>query len=369
MIDNNDKVTANQVSILVFNTIVGAGILSLPSDVSKEAGPNGILAVILAGFLSLFFARFILYISSLLPKETFVEYSSKLITKPISVFVSIVFSFYLLLFVSFDARIFGEVLKIYLLPTTPIEIIILTMLFTSAYLVRYGIEPIVRMSEILFPFIVLPLMIVFFPAINEIDMANFLPLLKVEPIKFLKGVLVTTYSFVGFEILYMVYPYVKNKEKLKKGINYSIAFVTFLYVYIVFFTVGIFGHKETGEQLWPLLMAIKSINYPIFFVENIEGIMMGIWTFTIFTSIFSFYYFAVLTTAKLIKVKEHSYLVIPMIPIMFLIAIIPDSIASVYKYTGLASSYLSIFFIVVLPVILFLSIKIKKGDKSDNEKA
>ncbi|AIS53414.1 spore germination protein [Thermoanaerobacter kivui] len=368
MIKNNDKISANQVCILLFTTMVGAGILSLPADVSKEAGPNGLIAILAGGFISLFFARMILYISSSFATETFVEYTAKLITKPISVIVSITLTIYFMIFVSLDARIFGEVLKIYLLPSTPIEIIILTMLFTSAYLVRYGLEPIARMSEILFPIIVIPLMLLFLPALTDVDVSNFLPIMRIPFCKFLKGILLTTYSFVGFEILYMLFPYVFDSNKLRKSVNVAMISTMLFYMYITFFVIGIFGYKETKEQLWPFLTLIKSLNFPVFFIENVDGIVMGIWTFTIFTSIYSFHYFAVLTISKIVKSREHSYFVLPLIPIMYSMALIPDSIVTVYKYAGYVSQYMSIFFIAILPVVLFIILKLKKAGAKDEEK-
>lgn len=54
MIKNNDKISANQVAIILFTTMVGAGILSLPADVSKEVGPNGLIAILGGGIASLF---------------------------------------------------------------------------------------------------------------------------------------------------------------------------------------------------------------------------------------------------------------------------------------------------------------------------
>ncbi|HHW57602.1 MAG TPA: endospore germination permease [Clostridia bacterium] len=368
MIKNNDKISANQVSILLFTTMVGAGILSLPADVSKEVGPNGLIAVFAGGIASLFFARMILYLSSKFPTETFVEYSAKLVTKPISILISIVLVFYFTIFVSLDVRIFGEVLKIYLLPSTPIETIIITMLFASAYLVRYGLEPIARMSEILFPIIVIPLVLLFLPAMSDIDLSNFLPFMRISLVKFFKGMLFTTYSFVGFEILYLLFPYVIDTKRLKKGVNAAIISTMLFYMYITFFVIGIFGYKETKEQLWPFLTLIKSINFPVFFIENVEGIVMGIWTFTIFSSIYSFYYFAVLTFSKLLKTREHSYFVLPAVPIMYLMALIPDSIVTVYKYAGYVSQYMSVFFIAILPILLFILLKVKRSGDSDEEK-
>lgn len=360
MIKNNDKISANQASILLFVTIVGAGVLSLPADVAKDVGPDSLFAILLGGTVSILFARLILYISSKFPTETFVEYTSKLVTKPVSVILSIGLVLYFSVFVSLDLRIFGEVLKIYLLPRTPIEVIMLTMLFTSAYLVRYGLEPIARMSEILFPIIVIPLILIFLPTLTDVDLSNFLPVLRTAPLKLLKGIVLTAYSFIGFEILYMLFPYIENTKKLGRNVNAAMFSTILYYIYITFFTIGIFGYKETKEQLWPLLTVIKSINFPGFFIENLEGFVMAIWTFTIFTSVYSFYYAASLTMGKLIKAREHSYLVMPLIPFMFLMSLIPSSIVDVYKYSGYVSQYMTLFFAVLLPVMLFLAIKIKK---------
>lgn len=368
MIKNNDKISENQTTILIFTTILGAGILSLPSDVAKEAGPDSLIVVLLGGILALIFARIIGYIASKFPTETFVEYSAKILTKPFSIILNIGLIAYFLIFCSLNLRIFAEVSKSYLLNNTPIEIIMITLLFTSGYIVRYGIEPIARMSEILFPVMVVPLLIIFLPAIVDLDLSNFLPILRTSPLKLLRGILSTTYSYSGFEILYVIFPYIMKGEKLKRCINVSLFSIIFFYIYITFYTIGIFGYKETRVQLWPLLTVIKSINFPGFFIENLESLIMGIWTFAVFTSISSFHYTAALSLSKLIKAREHTYLVVPLIPIIYLMSLIPDSIVKVYRYATYAAEFLTLFFIILLPILMFLILKIKGIGVKDDEK-
>jgi spore germination protein (amino acid permease) len=367
MIKNNDKISENQTTILLFTTMLGAGILSLSADVAKAAGPNALIVILLGGILALILARFIGYIASKFPTETFVEYSAKLMTKPVSVILSIFLVAYFLIFCSLNLRIFAEVTKSYLLNSTPVEVIMITMLFTSGYIVRYGIEPIARLSEILFPIMVIPMMIIFLPTITDLDLSNFLPILRISFLNLLKGILSTTYSFIGFEILYVIFPYIQMGTKFKKSINISFFSIIFFYIYVTFYTIGIFGYKETSVQLWPLLTVIKSINFPGFFIENLESLIMGIWTFAVFTSISAFHYAATLTLSKLIKAREHTYLVIPLIPIIYFMALIPDSIVEVYKYASYAS-ILTLFFVVILPILMFLAMKLRdKGMKNNEE--
>ncbi|QSZ27481.1 endospore germination permease [Aceticella autotrophica] len=367
MIKNNDKISENQTTILLFTTILGAGILSLSSDVAQSAGPDSLIALLLGGIIALFFARLIGHIASKFPTETFVEYSAKLVTKPVSVIISIILTGYFLIFVSLDLRIFADVSKAYLLNNTPVEIIILTLMFTSGYVVRYGIEPISRMSEILFPIMVIPLLLIFLPSIADVDLSNFLPILRTPPLELLKGILNTTYSFVGFEILYVIFPYINKGEKLKKCINVSFAAIILFYMYITFYVIGIFGYKETRLQLWPLLTVIKSINFPGFFIESLESLVIAIWTFAVFTTISAFQYAAVLSISKLIKAREHTYLVLPTIPIIYLMALIPDSIVEAYKFVKYVSDYLALFFIIILPILLYILMKIKNKEGKNNE--
>lgn len=369
MIKNNDKISENQTTILLLTTIVGAGILSLPTQVANTAGPDSLLAVLLGGLLALFFSRIIASIASKYPTETFVEYSSKLLTKPISIIISIIIILYFIIFSSVDLRIFGEVSKAYLLNNTPIEIIMITLLFTCGYIVRYGIEPIARMSEIMFPIMIIPLLIVLLPLLTDIDLSNFLPILRTNPLRFLKGVYSTMFSYVGFEILYIIFPYINIGNRFKKDINISFIFIIFLYIYITFFTIGIFGYKETKEQIWPLLTVMKSINFPGFFLENFESLIMAIWTFAVYTSIASFYYVAVLSLSKLLKAREHSYLVLPLIPIIYFLALIPDSIVQVYRYMQIVSNYIAAFFIIILPLLMLTIYAAKGGNRNENKKS
>lgn len=57
MIKNNDKISENQTTILLFTTILGAGILSLSSDVAQSAGPDSLIALLLGGIIAFIFCK------------------------------------------------------------------------------------------------------------------------------------------------------------------------------------------------------------------------------------------------------------------------------------------------------------------------
>ncbi|MGO1371721.1 MAG: GerAB/ArcD/ProY family transporter, partial [Senegalia sp. (in: firmicutes)] len=54
MTGGNDKITKGQSATLIIGSILGVGILTLPSELAKESGNSGIVMIILGTILSIF---------------------------------------------------------------------------------------------------------------------------------------------------------------------------------------------------------------------------------------------------------------------------------------------------------------------------
>ena len=73
-------------------------------------------------------------------------------------------------------RVFADIIKVFILVETPVEVMILSMLLVSVYITRHGLEPIARMAELLFPLMVIAILLVTFFALWNIDKLNLLPI-------------------------------------------------------------------------------------------------------------------------------------------------------------------------------------------------
>ncbi len=370
MTENNDKITNTMLIAIIINTLIGIGIVSLPSGVAEKAGVDGWVLVVLGGIIVILVVVIMARLGSLFPGETFVEYSRTVLSAPAGILLSLGFALYFVIFTAFEARLFAEILKQFLLDNTPTEIIMVTMLLASAYLVRQGIEVIGRLAELLVPVILIPYFLLILPIVPDMDFTNFLPLFKTPPLTIITGTVVVVTSYLGFETILLFYPFVNRPRYVGRALVTGVAVVMADYLLVVVASQAIFGVKGLRHIIWPSLTVLRAVDIPGAFLENVYGIMMAIWVAAIYFTLSMFYFSGVFTIGRILRLEDYKFLVLPLVPVLYVIALVPDNIARTYDLLDMFSMYLGIPYAFVIPVMLYIIARIrgfKEGKGEDRE--
>lgn len=127
----------------------------------------------------------------------------------------------------------------------------------------------------------------------------------------LKGILMGAYSMsftvVGFEILNVLYPYIKEGER-KKANKYAQLglLVTFLiYLYIMIVTLTFFSGHQLENTIWATLTLFGIIRLP--FVERVEIITICIWMIIILPNLCLYLWAAFRGTLHIVNVKPKTF--------------------------------------------------------------
>lgn len=368
MFGKDNKISNAQVAMLMIHTIIGVGVLSLPSTLAEMLGTSGWVALIITGAIAVVPVIMMTKLMTMYKDKNIFEISSKLVGRPLTYVSFIIVVIHMLGQGAFVARIFGEVIKMFLLFTTPIEIIILTILLTAVYTVRSGIEGIARFSIIVIPFIVIPLLILSVVLIPDLDFSNLLPFLKASPVHILKAVPPVFFSFGGIEFLLVYMYYSKNPKSAMKYNIGAIVVITVLYLLSFFLTLARFGEKGLVAQLWPLLSLSKAIQFPNAFIENVEGIIMAIWVIIAFTTLMSAVFASSVLIGKMCKAEENKYFALTFLPIIYFISLIPRNVVQVYDYVQMFTYIFGTFASLLYPILLYIiAVLKKKGEAKKNE--
>lgn len=364
---NNDVILSSQFAAILSVTIIGVGILSLPRLVVEGAGPDNWLLLIAASGAALFIGLVMAFVVKKFPGKTYLELTQNAFGKPVGTLITLGFSFYLIIFSAAEVRIFGEVTKQYLLFNTPLEVLSVTLLILAVYLARSGIETIARMAEVIFPIATVIAILMVLPVLPELDVSYILPILRTPFMDFLKAVPTIFFSYLGIEFILLYGSFVKDTKKVHKSVLLTVGLVTWFYLSVTWLTVSRFGLIETTHITWPALELFKTVDIPGAFLENIEAFIMAIWILSVFMTLAVAYFGASLTLSQAIKSKEQNYLVLPLLPIIYFIAMIPDNIAQVTEFMDMYAFYMGTLYIAVIPIaILVMSFfkKEKRGKKS-----
>ncbi|MFD3158283.1 endospore germination permease [Haloimpatiens sp. FM7330] len=362
-------VTKYQLFATIVVNVVGVGIFSYANRMTSIVKSDGWIVTIVGGAITLGLLYLIYRIVRMNNFDNFYNILKNNFGSTLGKIIGIFFIVYNIFYISIGMRAFAEVLKMYLLEKTPTEFILLIMILTGMYVVRNEIKTLIKFNEIMFWLMFVPIYIVFIFVIKGADFTNVFPILHNPAMNYVKALHPAIFIFGGFEIAYLVLPHMKEKKGIPKVLFKSIVFITIFYVATIIFSLAAFGVKQTQVLLWPILTMIQCIDIPGGFVEQWEGIVMTFWILFYITTFVNTYYFSADILKNMFKLEDIKLSSLILIPFVYVIALYPENIASVYQLQRKFSSVLNIVNLVLIIFILFfISVIRRRGDKTYEKK-
>ena len=362
--DRKNKISSEQVKCLIVAVIIGVGILSLPSDMATILDNDGWVGILLGGLITIPFIIMIDKIFKLYPNKNFFQLGKEIMHPIIFKFILLIFLSYNILLLSLSVRIFSDVIKTYLLETTPLEIIIITMLLAVSYIARSQIETIARMAVMIYPIILGFIIFLIIINIPNLDISNIYPIFNMNYKLLPKGILTALFSYAGYEFIILVLPLVEDSRETLKSSLKGISLVIGIYLIVFFITLSQYGVHQLKREIWPTIAIVKEVDLPGYFLENLDGIVMAIWVMVVYGTLGPFLHSAGVILSDVLNTREHESLIFPIIPIIYIFAIYPENLVQVENILGKAFNYLSLVAIFIIPAILFILAIIKKRRES-----
>ncbi|WP_152539058.1 GerAB/ArcD/ProY family transporter [Fervidicella metallireducens] len=355
MKDVSNKITRFQYMFIIQASMIGLGILSLPSSVCDVAQQSGWIPTLLSGVYPLFIT-FVGYIIHRNAKFLdFVQLNNKLYGKILSYVICFVFFVYFLLQGSLVTAGFANVLNF---STTkflsPYSIIIITILLTFLS-TNEGLTNIGRLAEFLFPLTVLLIILPLY-FINRGDSTNLLPIISDYKL-ILKAMPDTFFSYSGVEICFFIFPFLTSKKKINIFSAIGSLITITLYTIVVFITIYYCGFNLTSKLQYPLLYLIASSEIPV--LSNFEPLFIFLWGAKIFLTVSISGFIVTYIFSQVTKIPYYKSCIVSF-GLIFLLSLffVPD-----YNRTFFAGLLIPIMFIFVFlwSLISLLLSFIRKG--------
>ncbi|HBT20340.1 MAG TPA: hypothetical protein DEA47_03085 [Peptococcaceae bacterium] len=350
MINNTDRINTWQTFILIVSTINAIEVLIFPRQLAIKVGTDGWLPLIVGHFLAGIAVFFLIKLGLLFPNETFAQYAPRIAGK-------IVGTFFVLMAVSFwvlvTARIlreFGDFIHL-ILDRTPPEVIVLSMLITAASVSWFGIEPITRVCEILFPLFIGLILTLILLAVPMSDFSNLLPVLTSDIKDILVSTIDITLGLEGKEILTMLLPFMTVQAQAYKAEYAALGFNLFLRLVIYIVTISVFGAEITKMFIWPVEDLGRIIAAPGQFLGRLDALFIALWVSATFSSIIIFYYLAGLSFSQLFKLKNHQVGMLVLFPIIIFISLLPKNMVKTEQFSDMVSFLFGIL-VFIVPLLL-----------------
>lgn len=303
------KISAFQMGIMIYSTVLSSGVIVVPSLVARHAGRDLWISPMLAALIGILMVYVACRLNDYYPKETIIQYSVKLLGTIPGKVVGFFILFHYWHNSGFIVRQFGEFLKGSFLPKTPILAIMGGLVAVGVFAVRGGIEALARSSQIIAPAIIVLVLLIILLLIPDLKPNSMLPIMEkgLKP-PFMGSV--SLYSwFNNFILISFLLPYVTDRGKgMKWGVSAVAAVMTTLAVtnLITLFLLG----GMTDKFTYPVMVATRYISIAGF-LEHLESLVIAIWVLGLFIQLAVTFYVLALGTAQWLGHSDYKPIVLP----------------------------------------------------------
>ncbi|WP_310360781.1 GerAB/ArcD/ProY family transporter [Neobacillus drentensis] len=317
------KLSGLQIFWLMFTFETGNMILLTLSPTFQDAKQDAWISFLLAAILG----TLIVFVSSkaalLYPGKTLIEYSKLIFGKWLGILIVIVYLIQWYSVIADILREFAEFTITILLPTTPLWVLVLTMLLLLIYITYSGgIEGIGRCSEVFGPIILLSVFILLILSVSIFNYKNFLPVFSDTGfVPILKGTL-HPLSFLGESVMMlMLLSFMDQPNKGPKRAVWGIAAASCLVSTVAIWVLLILGPEIASKLRHPAFDAVSYVTV-MDFIQNLEILAVLVWLLSVFIKLSLYFFLANYGTAQLLHIKNWRKLIWVTSAFFFVLAVI-----------------------------------------------
>lgn len=361
MMKQNGTIAVSPVQnvLLVFGTIVGVGFITMPRGVVEKAREDAWITVLLACVLCLLSLWLILSAARVFPQDTAIENNVRVFGRFFGFLLNVLLIVYFVFFTVTGVRSMAEVVRAQMLPFTPLEVIVFVMLLTVLYSAWDGLVPIVRINESGLPTTFLLIILFFMFAYLEADWHELrIPFIDgVRPV--IQPIPSTAYSFLGYEILYLYYPFLTNKKRAFLNAATGIGLAGGFYAFIVLGTIVTLGPDVTITQTYPVITMSKMIEVVRQFVERAELLVIILWMPLAYTTHLVTFYTAAFSLNRAFPRISFRWWMVMLMPTIYILALVPDNLPEMDEWSDLVGK-VGMFILFGYPLLYLVMVKIRR---------
>lgn len=348
---------------IIHSTQVGIGIHGYQRIIFLEAKHDSWISVILAGIFTHLVVFVIIKTLQIygptdiygIHNEVFGKWIGKIINSLYILYCLWVFVVILINYI--------EVMQTWVFSTVPTWVFSISILLLVIYGVAGGFRVIVGACffSILLSFWIVSL--IGYP-LRFAEFHHLLPVLESNLASILKGTHKMTFTLIGFEILYVVYPFMKEHGKVPKFAHLGIAATNILYLIIMLISIIYFSPGQLENTIWATLSLFKIVKLP--FIERTEYVAVSFWLLIILPNLM-LYLWAALRGIKRTFEKKTKGVIWYFTFVIFLASLIINTRTKINHFNDFFSS-IAFYISFCYPFILYSLALIKKKMTSLKEK-
>ena len=356
----NETLTNKQIAFVIFQIVVGYGIVSLPKKVAEIGGSGGWITLLISTLIFIFITNVFLYLGYTHKNQTLYEYSESLVGKYISKLIVVIYIIYFTLFSTSLIRISSETIKISVFEKTPTIVFVINFYLILYYTIIKRLRVFARLSEIYGIIFIVTILVIQFIMFTSGDYINLRPFIVIDDIPtYLAGIPKVLFSFYGVELIAIIPLSAKNNKNVFKYSSIMVGFIGFLYIIIVESCISLMGVDNIIYYEDALFVAIRRLDISYLeFLRRPDGIFIMAWLMSLICTIIGTAYGAVLLLSKLLKKIPFNLVTAGYILMSFVICQIPKTLFQVSDLITFINNF-GVIPVFIIPLILSIITKLK----------
>lgn len=350
---SSSGLSKSEYASIIFGSIVGLVILDISNNLAKFVYQDNWIAAAIGSIYPLYMVIISIYLGKRCSQENILELSKKVFGKVIGGALNFIFSLYFMILLVLAVSDYSNMIKSFSVEFLSIIKIVGVVLLLSGYVVYKGINVIGRLCKITF-FLTIILVISPIPALRSGRAINIFPILQSGWIELIKGAVNSSLAYSGVEIVFIIYPMLKEKKEYIKVSILPIIIICIIYMWACFIGVYYLGTDVVVKSKWSFLLVTESVTVRV--INNYKYAFIFIWSLIIFKSIAVFYYTSTNIVQNIFK-KINSIVIILIIYLVscFIAVKYGEGLSKTYYIDVVMKFYVifNVIYVTTIAVIVF----------------
>lgn len=349
------KIRAFYLIFLIAGTQLGVGIMGAPRYIFSFARQDSWISILIAFLAMIVTVLVMFYILEQYESADIFGIQVDLFGNFIGKTLGTIYIIYFAGLLISVLLTYIQVVQIFLYPTFRPYLIGLLLFALIIYCVFGGIRAITGAAFIFFLFSQ-PMLFLLGEPIAKMDLKHFLPIFQASPQDILQGAKATTYSLTGFELLFLLYPFIDNKEKAKLPAILGVSYSALVLLSTTVILTGYFSLEYIQDIEWSLLTLFKSASFT--FLERIDYFIITQWIFVVLPNNILLMWAITYGLKRLFNIKQRHSVIVSSAIFLVIVSLVKYN-THILKFTNFMAN-ISFWIIFVYPFFLMICVMIKK---------
>ncbi|GGJ76268.1 GerAB/ArcD/ProY family transporter [Virgibacillus salexigens] len=301
----NLRIRAFYLFFIISSIQLGVGIMGVPRLIFMESHQDAWISIILAFFYMLIVVLAMLLILKQYDNADILGIQIDIFGKWVGKLLGTVYIIHFAITLLSVLVTYIEVVQVFIAPGISNFVMGLLLISLIVYSILGGLKIIVGVCFIFFLLSHWVLFLLIEPA-YLMDLTHFQPAFQTSFTELLKGAKITSYTFIGFELLLLVYPFIQNKQKASMPVYIGIFWSSLIVLLVTVVSIGFFSPDQLERREWALLNMFKIQSLP--FIERFDYIVVTEWMMVVLPNMILLMWGIIYGMKRLYKIKQRTSL-------------------------------------------------------------